>query len=288
VLAEPGAAPVLYLNHPSSLEHDTGHHPECAARIEAIEAQLRDWPDLERVLAPAASLEQLHAVHGPEHVTAIRELAESGGGAVDADTVTSAGSYRAALHSAGAAAHMVDLLLAGQPGDPRAGLCATRPPGHHAETATAMGFCLFNNVAVAARHARDRHGIERVLILDWDVHHGNGTQEILWEDPGALFVSIHQRPLYPGTGAPVQSGAGPGAGHTVNLPVPPGSGDATFVSLVEHVVAPLAGAYSPQLVLVSAGFDAHREDPLAQCSVSDAGYTAMTAAVRRMAAVIAV
>lgn len=284
VLAEPGVAPVLYLNHPSSLEHDTGNHPECAARIEAIEAQLRDWQGLERVLAPAASLEQLHAVHRPEHVRAIRELADSGGGAIDADTITSAGSYRAALHSAGGAAHMVDRLLAGQPEGPRAGFCGTRPPGHHAETATAMGFCLFNNVAVAARHARERHGIERVLILDWDVHHGNGTQEILWEDPGVLFVSIHQWPLYPGTGAAGETGAGAGAGHTVNLPVPAGSGDETFVSLVEHVVAPLAGAYSPQLVLVSAGFDAHREDPLAECSVSDQGYAAMAAAVRRIAA----
>jgi acetoin utilization deacetylase AcuC-like enzyme len=284
VLAEPGMAPVLYLHHPSSLEHDTGNHPERAARIEAIEAQLRDWPGLERVVAPAATVEQLHAVHSPDHVVAIRELAESGGGMIDGDTTTSAGSYRAALHSAGAATHMVDRLLAGDPGGPRAGFCATRPPGHHAETATAMGFCLFNNVAVAARHARDAHGIERLLILDWDVHHGNGTQEILWEDPGVLFVSIHQWPLYPGTGAASETGAGAGAGHTVNLPVPPGSGDETFVSLVEHVVAPLAGAYRPQLVLVSAGFDAHREDPLAECSVSDQGYAAMAAAVGRMAA----
>jgi acetoin utilization deacetylase AcuC-like enzyme len=145
-----------------------------------------------------------------------------------------------------------------------------------------MGFCLFNNVAVAARRARDAHGVDRVLILDWDVHHGNGTNDIFHADPGVLFVSIHQAPLYPGTGAAADRGEGPGAGYTVNLPVPGGSGDEVFCSLVEHVVAPIARDYAPGLVLVSAGYDAHAEDPLAGCEVSDDGYAAMAAAMRRL------
>jgi acetoin utilization deacetylase AcuC-like enzyme len=147
-----------------------------------------------------------------------------------------------------------------------------------------MGFCLFNNVAVAARRARDAHGCQRVMVLDWDVHHGNGTNDIFWTDDGVLYVSIHQWPLYPGTGAPDDLGAEAGLGYSVNLPVPPGSGDETFVSLVEHLAVPLARAYEPQLFLVSAGFDAHRDDPLASCLVSDGGYAAMAGSVRRVCA----
>jgi acetoin utilization deacetylase AcuC-like enzyme len=284
---DPGRAPVLFLEHPSSLEHDTGAHPERAERIRAIEAELdrRGWPGIRRIPAPAAERSVLTAVHPESHVAAIERLAASGGGAIDADTVTSPGSWDAALHAAGGAAHMVDLLL-GEDGRAAAGFCALRPPGHHAETATAMGFCLFNNVAVAARRARDAHGCGRVLVLDWDVHHGNGTQDIFWSDDGVLYVSIHQWPLYPGTGHPGEEGEGPGAGHTVNLAVPPGTGDAGFTSLVEHVVAPLARAYEPGLVLVSAGYDAHAQDPLADCAVSEAGYAAMTATVRRAAAAL--
>lgn len=284
----PAAAsvPIPFLHHPSSLEHETGPHPERAERIVAIEAELerRGWPGLERVQAPAADLELLHAVHPAEHVERIRRLCEAGGGAIDADTIVSPGSYRAALHAAGGAARMVDLLLGSDGPRPRAAFSALRPPGHHAERGRAMGFCLFGNVAVAARRARDAHGCDRVLVLDWDVHHGNGTSDIFWEDAGVLFVSIHQWPLYPGSGHPDDVGAGPGTGHTVNLPVPSGSGDETWVGLMDHVVAPLAALYDPQLVLVSAGYDAHRDDPLASCTVSDAGYAAMAGAVRRICA----
>ena len=164
------------------------------------------------------------------------------------------------------------------------GWAALRPPGHHAEAARAMGFCFFNNVAVAAAHARAVHGAERVLIVDWDVHHGNGTNDIFHADSGVLFASIHQWPLYPGTGPAADAGSGAGAGFTVNLPVPSGSGDETYCSLVEHVVVPLARAWRPRLVLVSAGFDAHRADPLAGCCVTEAGYAAMTASLRRACA----
>jgi acetoin utilization deacetylase AcuC-like enzyme len=274
---------VAYLRHPSSLRHDTGAHPERIARIPAIEDALaeRGWAGLQRLEAPAAEEELLLAVHSRAHVDFIRGLAERGGGAIDMDTVASAGSWEAALHSAGGAARMVDLLCG--EGEFLAGFCGLRPPGHHAERARAMGFCLFNNVAVAARRARDAHGVERVLVLDWDVHHGNGTNAIFHADPGVLFVSIHQWPLYPGTGDAADAGSGEGVGHSVNLPVPPGSGDEVFVSHVEHLVVPLAHEYRPGLVLVSAGYDAHRDDPLADCAVTEAGYAAMAGALRRVA-----
>ena len=274
--------PVL-LSHPSSLEHDTGPHPERAARIVAIERELaaRDWLGCERVAAPAASLAAIEAVHDAAYVEGIHRAAAAGGGHLDVDTVLSSGSWEAALHAAGGAVELVDRLLSGAA---RSGFSLHRPPGHHAEPARAMGFCLFNNVAIAARHALDEHGLERVLIVDWDVHHGNGTNDIFHASPAVLYASIHQMPLYPGTGAAGDQGEGEGLGYTINLPVPPGSGDGRFCSLVEHVVAPVARAYRPQLVLVSAGYDAHAEDPLADCAVSDAGYSVMSGSVRRLSA----
>ncbi len=273
----------VYLHHPSSLEHDTGAHPERAARIVAIESELarHDWLGMERLQAPAVAAETLTAVHPARYVRAIEELCLAGGGAIDADTVVSERSYEAALHAAGGAVQLVDLLLSGEA---TTGLSALRPPGHHAEPARAMGFCLFGNVAVAARHALDARGMERVLILDWDVHHGNGTSAAFHATPEVLFVSLHQSPLYPGTGPPSDLGSGEGVGYTVNLPVAAGAGDALYLSLVEHVVAPLARAYEPQLVLISAGFDAHRDDPLAEVRLTEDGFATLAGAVRRLAA----
>jgi acetoin utilization deacetylase AcuC-like enzyme len=272
-------APV-FLHHPSSLEHDTGAHPERAERIVAIEAELseRGWLGFERVLSPAVERETLTAVHRESYVAFIEDAAARGGGALDMDTTMSAGSFEAALHAAGGAVHLVDLLL---DGSAATGFSSHRPPGHHAEPAQAMGFCLFNNIAVAARHAVSARGLERVLIVDWDVHHGNGTNDIFRASPEVLFVSIHQRALYPGTGPVSDVGVGDGAGYTVNLPVPGGSGDAVYTSLVEHVAVPLARAYEPQLVLLSSGYDAHRDDPLAGCTVTDAGFGAMAASMVR-------
>jgi acetoin utilization deacetylase AcuC-like enzyme len=266
----------LYLHHPSSLEHDTGNHPEQIARIPAIERALaqRGWLGYERELAPAVSAATLRAVHPREYVESIERISAAGGGMLDLDTIASRHSYEAALHSAGGAVRAVDALCSGDAG---VAFCGLRPPGHHAEAARAMGFCLFNNVAIAARHALDEHGAERALVLDWDVHHGNGTNDIFYESPEVLYVSLHQSPLYPGTGALVQSGSGAGEGFTVNLPVPPGSGHREWVSLVQHVVAPVARAYRPALLLVSAGFDAHRNDPLAGCELTERSYAAMTA-----------
>jgi acetoin utilization deacetylase AcuC-like enzyme len=273
----------LYLAHPSSLEHDTGGHPENAGRLRAIEAALDGaaWLGLQRIEAPAATPEQLRRVHAEEHVRAIEELSARGGGMIDMDTLASEGSYRAALHAAGGAAHAAERLLAG---DDRFAFCALRPPGHHAEASRAMGFCLFNNVAVAAAHALAEGGAERVLILDWDVHHGNGTEAIFAGSDRVLYASIHQWPLYPGTGPADYSGEAEGEGYTVNLPVPPGSGSAEFLSLVQHVVVPIARAFRPGLIAISAGYDAHRDDPLADCRVETEGYADMAATVRDLAA----
>ncbi len=235
---------------------------------------------MERRDSPPAEREALLRVHPARHLLAIEELAAAGGGQIDADTVVSAGSWTAALHAAGGAIELVDLLVSGQA---PAAASAHRPPGHHCETERPMGFCLLSNVAIAARHAVQHHGLERVLILDWDVHHGNGTQQVLYDDPSVLFTSIHQSPLYPGTGGIDEVGIGAGTGYTVNLPVPAGAGDAEFVSLARDVVAQLIASWAPQLVLVSAGYDAHAADPLASCQVSDAGFAAMASEVRRAA-----
>ena len=272
----------LLFRHPSSLEHETGAHPESSGRIEAIEAELsaRDWLGWELREAPAADLAALRAVHPESHIEAVRAMSERGGGSFDADTVASAGSYIAALHAAGGACAMTDALLAGEAG---AGFCALRPPGHHAEPAQAMGFCLFNNVAVAARHALDSLGARRVFVLDWDVHHGNGTNDIFHASDEVLFASIHQSPLYPGTGPLEDAGSGAGEGYTINLPVPPGSGEETWLALVEHVVAPAARAFDPDLVLVSAGFDAHRADPLATCRLETTSFGELARHVRALA-----
>jgi len=276
------ASPLL-LHHRSSLEHDTGPHPERPARIAAIERALgeRDWLGWDVHVSPAAELELVHAVHAADYVRGIAEVSATGGGALDADTVISEGSYRAALHAAGGAAAIVDALLSGD--GPRVGASLHRPPGHHALPARAMGFCLFNNAAVAARRALDRWDAERVLILDWDVHHGNGTNDIFHRDADVLYVSIHESPLYPGTGPASDVGSGPGEGYTVNLPVPAGSGDAAWCSLVEHVVVSLGLEYRPGLILLSAGFDAHVRDPLAGCRVTREGFAQMAASMRGLA-----
>jgi acetoin utilization deacetylase AcuC-like enzyme len=273
----------LYMAHPSSFEHDTGGHPENAGRLRAIEAALEaaGWPGLDRVEAPAAAREQLGRVHTDEHVDAIEEFCARGGGMIDLDTVVSERSFEAALHSAGGAASAAGRLLAGEASF---GFCGLRPPGHHAEAARAMGFCLFNNVAVAAAHALAEGGAERVLILDWDVHHGNGTEAIFAGSDQVLYASIHQWPLYPGTGPAEYSGDGVGEGYTVNLPVAPGAGSDEFLSLVQHVVVPIAREFEPGLVAISAGYDAHRDDPLAECAVETEAYGDMAAAMRDVAA----
>jgi acetoin utilization deacetylase AcuC-like enzyme len=277
----------LYVSHPSSLEHDTGPHPENAGRLRAIDAALAGAEDLdlERVEAPLATREQILRAHTPDHYDRIESFCASGGGMIDLDTVAVEASFDAALHAAGGATDAARRLLSGEAS---AAFCALRPPGHHAERTRAMGFCLFNSIAVATADAIATGAVERALILDWDVHHGNGTEDIFSPSDEVVYASIHQSPLYPGTGPASYKGDGPGEGYTVNLPVPPGSGDETFNALIEHVIVPIARQFEPGLIAISAGYDAHRDDPLAGCSVTTEGYGRMTAAMRDLAAELGV
>jgi acetoin utilization deacetylase AcuC-like enzyme len=278
---------MLYFSHPLCLEHDPREglfgHPEAPERLLVIERALeeRGWLGWERREAPAATEEDLLRIHTPEHVERIRRLCEEGGGVIDVDTFAGAVSYDAALRAAGGTCEMTRALLRGEA---QAGFCAVRPPGHHAEPARAMGFCLFDNIAIAAALAIAELGVERVFIFDWDVHHGNGTAEAFRRRADVLFASIHQGGIFPGTGALGDSGCGDGEGYTINLPVPAGSGEEVWLSLLEHVVLPAANEFEPQLVLVSAGFDAHRDDPLAECRLDAPSFGQMACQVRDDAA----
>jgi acetoin utilization deacetylase AcuC-like enzyme len=278
-MAAPSPAP-LWLRHDSSFGHVIPGHPERPERIKALEAVLsrQDWFGWNVAEAPAVEREQLRQVHPESHVAFIEEVCAGGGGQIDLDTAAVADTWETIVHAAGGAVALVDALVSGEA---TAGFSGLRPPGHHAERERAMGFCFFNSAAVAARHATIVHGLERVMILDWDVHHGNGTNDIFHDDEDVLYMSIHQWPLYPGTGPPSDVGSRAGEGFTVNVPVPGGTGDDAYRSLVEHVACTLVRAWEPQLVLVSAGFDAHRADPLAGCQVTEAGYAGMTASLRR-------
>jgi acetoin utilization deacetylase AcuC-like enzyme len=272
--------PVL-LRHPSSLEHDTGPgHPERADRVRAIDASLeaRGWLDWDVREAPRATEEQLLRVHPERYVERVREMSARSA-PFDLDTPTSPGSYEAALRAAGGACALVETLL--RDGE-RTGFSVLRPPGHHAEPERAMGFCLFATVAVAARHALAALGAERVLVVDWDVHHGNGTNTIFHQSRELLFASIHQYPFWPGSGALDDVGSGTGEGYSLNLPVPAGTGEAAFLSLVEHVVAPAARQYRPDLILISAGFDAHRDDPLGGLALETDSFGKLARQVRAL------
>lgn len=281
------SAAALYYSHPACLEHDPRvhmpAHPDTPERLRAIERALaeRDWLGWSRRKAPPAADELLELVHSGRHVERIRELALLGGGAIDPDTFVGEASYRAALHAAGGACEMTRALMAGEAS---LGFCAVRPSGHHAEPDRAMGFCLFNNVALAAALAIRDLDARRVLVLDWDVHHGNGTAEAFRSRSDVLFVSIHQSGIYPGTGPLTDAGSGEGAGYTVNLPVPAGAGAELWLSLIEHIAIPVAAEYAPDLVLVSAGFDAHRADPLADCRLDAEAFAEMARHVRDFAA----
>jgi acetoin utilization deacetylase AcuC-like enzyme len=276
----------LYFSHPRCLEHDPRvhmpGHPDTPERLLAIEQSLaaQDWLGWERRAAPPAQETQLELIHTSSHVQRIKGLSMTGGGAIDPDTFVGEPSYRAALHAAGGACEMTRALMAGES---TLGFCGVRPSGHHAEPDRAMGFCLFNNLALAAELAIRELGTRRVFILDWDVHHGNGTAEAFRRRPDVLFASIHQSGIYPGTGALSDVGSGPGEGYTINLPVPAGSEEDLWLSLIEHIVIPAAQAFGPDLVLISAGFDAHREDPLADCRLEAASFAEMARHVRDLA-----
>lgn len=266
---------MLVFTHPACLQHDPGRgHPECPERLQVVlDALRRAWPQgLDWREAPAAKRGDLARVHDSELIDQVLLPQTEPLRLLDMDTITSPGSAAAALHAAGAGVAAVDAVMLGD--DPVA-FCAVRPPGHHATASTAMGFCLFNNIAVAAAHARDRYGLERIAVVDFDVHHGNGTQALLWDEARVLFVSSQQFPLWPGTGAASERGA---HGQVVNLPLPPGSDGALALSEWQGALDRMR-EFSPQLVLISAGFDAHRDDPLAQLEWDDDDYAALTRAI---------
>ncbi|HVW23935.1 MAG TPA: histone deacetylase [Polyangiaceae bacterium] len=251
-----------------------GAHPERPERLEAARQGLFSalGESQMKALSPRdATAEELGRVHEPRYV---EELARTSGrrGYLDADTFYAPGSHAAAVRAAGGCIAMVEDVLAG---NAAYGVALVRPPGHHARPGTAMGFCLLNNIAVAAAHAR-ANSCARVAIVDWDVHHGNGTQEMFYDDPSVLYVSLHQWPLYPGTGARGEVGAGDGVGATVNVPLSPGAGDAAYVAAMDRIVAPAVAEFAPDLLLLSAGYDAHERDPLAAMRLTAWGYAEMT------------
>jgi acetoin utilization deacetylase AcuC-like enzyme len=275
----------LLYTSPYFLRHETGNHPENAHRIEAIPRRLeasgiaakcrqRDWSPV--------STQRLSRVHSPGYAEEVRALGKLGGGDLDPDTMIGPESHQVALLAAGAACDAVEQVVSGED---NTAFCLVRPPGHHAVTNRAMGFCLFNSVAVAASLALAEFDIDRVLIVDWDVHHGNGTQATFWEDARAGFLSIHRWPFYPGTGAEDETGGGDGLGSTLNLPVPLGISSDEYLSLFGDSLERFASKIRPQLVLISAGFDAHRRDPVGNLGLETDDFAAMTRMVLDVAAV---
>ncbi|HEY5209840.1 MAG TPA: histone deacetylase family protein [Stellaceae bacterium] len=259
--------------HPACLAHDTSpRHPESPARLAAVLDALSGeaFAALDRHEAPRAMLDELALIHPRAFIAdVLAAIPETGHAALDADTIVSPGSGEAALRAAGAVVAAVDCVMAG---DAANAFCAVRPPGHHAEPDRAMGFCLFNNVAIGAMRARRAHGRERVAIVDFDVHHGNGTQAAFAADPHFLYASTHQAPFYPCTGAASETGVG----NIVNVPLPAGAGSAAFRAAFERTILPALDRFRPDFLVISAGFDAHRNDPLAQLMLEEADYVWVT------------
>ena len=275
----------LLYTDPLFLKHETGRHPETAERLRAISARL-DQSGLAKKcqLGEYGPLSEgeVRKVHAASQVEIIERLAEQGGGRVDPDTVVCPDSFRVALAAAGACVSAVDAVLKGT--GPNA-LCLVRPPGHHATPTRSMGFCLFNNIALAAHHARSTHGLTRLLIVDWDVHHGNGTQDIFYENPETMFLSIHRygQGFYPGTGAADETGRGKGLGFTFNVPVRFGTSQKAYHDLFTKALETAADRIKPELVLVSAGFDAHRDDPIGSLGLEVEDFAALTKQVNEVA-----
>jgi acetoin utilization deacetylase AcuC-like enzyme len=271
----------LLITHPACLEHLTSPgHPERPDRLRAVARALAGdrFNTLTRTEAPAAAFETIARCHPMDYIEALRDATPKEGVVhLDADTAMSPGSFEAALRAAGGAVHAVDAVMTGKAAN---AFVATRPPGHHAETTRPMGFCLFNNVAIAARHAQKSHGAGRVAIVDFDVHHGNGSQEIFWSDPTVMYCSTHQMPLYPGTGAASERGEHE---NIVNAPLRAGDGGPEFQRAFETGILPRLGAFGPEMVLISAGFDAHARDPLANLNLLEADFDWATRKIMEVA-----
>ncbi len=268
----------LLYTDPLFLKHDTGRHPETADRLRAIGARLDKAGLVKKCKAGTyRPLDEatVGKVHAARQVVQVKQLAEHGGGRIDADTVVSADSFKVGLAAAGACAAAVDAVVKGTGTN---ALCLVRPPGHHATPTRSMGFCLFNNVALAARHARTAHELSRVLIVDWDVHHGNGTQDVFYEDPEVVFYSIHRygNGFYPGTGSDKETGRGKGLGHIFNAPVRFGTSRKDYHALFTRTLEKAADTIKPELVLVSAGFDAHAKDPIGSLGLETDDFKTLT------------
>jgi len=268
---------------PIYLKHDTGYHVETARRLEAIISHL-EQTGLKQKLTPIkprpATIEELSRVHQEQYISHVEEVARGGGGWLDGDTVMSPDSYAAALYAAGGVIEATGTVMNGEV---NSAFALVRPPGHHATSRRAMGFCLFNNVAIAAKSAVAKFGLEKVLIIDFDVHHGNGTQEAFYVNPQVLYISTHQHPFYPGTGGIEEAGMGMAKGTTVNIPLPAGCGDAEYEQVFAQIVVPAAKRFGPGLILVSAGYDSHWADELALMQVSVAGFAQMVRIIRGLA-----
>lgn len=264
-------------------------HPERPDRLRAIVRYVREsgiWDQLVHLTPTPATEEQVLSVHTQEHVDLIRRTCEAGGGMLDeGDTHAVAASFEVAMLAAGATITAVDAVLRGQVSS---AFAAVRPPGHHAERDRPMGFCLFNNVAVAARRAQRAHGLDRVAIIDWDVHHGNGTQHIFEEDPSVFYISLHQYPFYPGTGARSERGVGGGEGYTLNVPLPAGTNEANYLKAIDGEIVPALNAYRPDLLIISAGFDAHKDDPLGGMLLTDGSFALFTQRVQGICPIVSV
>lgn len=268
---------------PIYLKHDTGWHVEQPKRLLSILAALEQKgliDQLKKIAPRAALLEEVALVHSGDYIRKVEAFCKAGGGRLDPDTVASPHSFEAALMAAGGVIEAVDAV---QSGITEIAFALVRPPGHHALPQRAMGFCLFNNVAVAARYAMKRYGFERVLVIDWDYHHGNGTEAVFYSDPGVLYFSTHSATGYPGTGWINRVGEGPGKGFNINVPLPDTAGDEDFRFIFDEILVPVAEEYSPELVLVSAGQDGYRGDPIAGMELTESGYGSMAAVVRGIA-----
>ena len=274
---------VGYVYDPIYLKHDTGQHVEVAARLEAIISHLEKTglkTQLTLIEPHPATVEEIALVHQREYIKEIEEKAASGGGWLDPDTVMSAGSYEAALYAAGGLIRAVETVMGGEVAS---AFALVRPPGHHATSRQAKGFCIFNNIAIATRYALAEYNLERILIIDFDVHHGNGTQDAFYDSPQVMYISTHEYPFYPGTGSIDETGGGAAEGTNINIPLPAGCGDAEYLKVFEQIIVPAGRWFNPQLILVSAGYDLHWADPLAMMQVSVTGLGQMVEIIKGLA-----